>query len=141
SVDIGGLSPGSQYDRLAVGGAATLAGTLNVSMANGYTPNSGNTFQVITYASRSGAFSTVNGLELGNGLTLYPDYNPTNLTLRVAGTSTPMLSVHVTWQGIPQPSSRNTTETVTMTLRLTGGGPATEYTGMTTDANGYFTVP
>src|SRR5439155_10936045 len=54
---------------------------------------------------------------------------------------TPQLVVHVVWQGIPQPNTRNTTETVTMTLRLTGGGPDNEYTGMTTDANGYFTVP
>src|SRR5205807_2252071 len=54
---------------------------------------------------------------------------------------TPVLVVHVTWQGITQPNSRNTTETVTSTLRLVGGGPAYEYTGMTTDANGNFTMP
>jgi len=53
----------------------------------------------------------------------------------------PALVVHLTWQGIAQPSSRNTTETVTATLRLVSGGPAYEYTGYTTDANGVFTLP
>ncbi|MFL5734904.1 MAG: kelch repeat-containing protein, partial [Chloroflexia bacterium] len=61
-----------------------------------------------------------------------PTYTPTP----AAGN----LVVHVTWQGIAQPNSRNTTETVTTTLRLTGGGPATEYTGYTTDANGFYTI-
>jgi hypothetical protein len=49
--------------------------------------------------------------------------------------------MHVTWQGIPQPNSRNTTETVTSTLRLQTGGPAYEYSGYTTNASGYFTLP
>src|SRR5438067_8487152 len=54
--------------------------------------------------------------------------------------ATPVLAVHVTWQGIPQPNSRNTTETITMTLRL-GSGAASEYNGYTTDANGNVTLP
>jgi hypothetical protein len=138
NIRIGGPS---QFDTLAVGGTATLGGTLNVSLTNGFAPSNGNAFQVISYASRSGAFATMNGLEPGNGLTFYPEYNLTNFTLRASATSVPVLSVHVTWQGIPQPNSRNTTETITMTLRLAGGGPANEFTGMTTDAGGYFTVP
>ncbi|MFL5734906.1 MAG: proprotein convertase P-domain-containing protein [Chloroflexia bacterium] len=52
-----------------------------------------------------------------------------------------VLVVHVTWQGITQPSSRNTTETVTATLRLLPNGLATEYAGYTTDAGGFFTLP
>jgi hypothetical protein len=30
---------------------------------------------------------------------------------------------------------------ISLTLRLQSGGPASEYTGMTTDASGFFTVP
>jgi hypothetical protein len=54
---------------------------------------------------------------------------------------TPVLVVHLVWQGISQPNTRNTTETLTMTLRSTGGGAATEYTGYTTDASGNVSVP
>jgi len=53
---------------------------------------------------------------------------------------TPVLVVHLTWQGIAQPNTRNTTETVTATLRL-ASGPATEYVGYATDASGNFTLP
>jgi hypothetical protein len=51
-----------------------------------------------------------------------------------------LLVSHVTWQGISQPNSSNTTQTITLTLRLVGGGPYYDYAGMTTDASGYFTV-
>jgi hypothetical protein len=57
-----------------------------------------------------------------------------------ADTPTALLVAHVTWQGISQPNSHNTTQTITLTLRLAGGGPYFDYTNMTTDANGYFTV-
>jgi len=47
----------SQSDVLAVSGVATLAGTLHATLAPGYAPN-GESFNVLTYGSRSGAFST-----------------------------------------------------------------------------------
>ena len=55
--------------------------------------------------------------------------------------ATPQLVVHVVWQGIAQPSSRNTTETITTTLRLVGGGPDIEYGPIATDATGFYTIP
>src|SRR5436305_9796865 len=72
--------------------------------------------------------------------TATPTITPTN-TATVTPAVTPQLVVHLTWQGIAQPSSRNTTETVTTTLRLVGGGPDNEYTGYSTDANGTYTIP
>ncbi|MFL5735176.1 MAG: hypothetical protein ACJ78Q_18625 [Chloroflexia bacterium] len=66
-----------------------------------------------------------------------PAATPTNTpTFTPTSTPTPVLVVHVTWHGIPQPNSRNTTETITMTLRPIAGGPPTEYSGYTTDAGG-----
>jgi len=56
-------------------------------------------------------------------------------------TPTAVLVVHVTWQGIPQPNSRNTTETITMTLRSSAGGAASEFAGFATDASGFVTFP
>lgn len=72
-----------QFGSVAVTGAATLAGTLNVQFVSGYTPPVGTTFKVLTYASRTGTFATVNVTGLANGLTLTPQYNATDLTLVV----------------------------------------------------------
>jgi hypothetical protein len=48
---------------------------------------------------------------------------------------------HVTWQGRPaQPSSLQQLP-ITVTLRLASGGPDNEYTDLTTDAGGVFTLP
>ncbi len=57
-VEDGGPFP-FQYDQLVVTGAATLAGTLDVRTINGYVPDPADTFNPITYASRSGEFDTV----------------------------------------------------------------------------------
>ncbi|HKB36124.1 MAG TPA: hypothetical protein VKD72_06700 [Gemmataceae bacterium] len=80
NVELGGLTAGSQFDQLVVSGSASLAGTLNVSRLNGFTPSTGDSFQAITFGSRSGTFSTITGLQQG-GTQLTPQYNSTNFTL------------------------------------------------------------
>lgn len=67
NVSIGGAST-SQFGRITVTGSATLDGTLNVSLANGFIPVLGNRFRFMTFASRSGFFATTNGLDIGGGL-------------------------------------------------------------------------
>jgi hypothetical protein len=52
-------------------------------------------------------------------------------------TPTPVLVGHVTWQGIPQPDSRNNGITATLTLCV-GGTPVNR--SVSTDAGGFFTV-
>ena len=47
-------------DVLRVTGNASLGGTLDVSSINGFTGSSGNTFDVLTYGSRTGDFATRN---------------------------------------------------------------------------------
>jgi hypothetical protein len=61
SVKIGGATAGTQYDQLAVGGTATLNGTLNVSLLGGFTPNSGEMFQPLTSTAESGTFASLTG--------------------------------------------------------------------------------
>lgn len=56
-VELGGTTPGT-YDRLNAGLAATLAGNLVVSLVNGYVPNIGDSFTLLTYTSRTGTFTT-----------------------------------------------------------------------------------
>ena len=57
SLLVGGPTPG-QTDSLSIAGAATLGGTLQIAPGAGYTPAWGNVFTIMTFASRSGDFST-----------------------------------------------------------------------------------
>jgi hypothetical protein len=59
-VEIGGTTPGSQFDRADVSGSgrvATLAGLLDISLIDGFTPSSGDSFTIMTYPSHTGAFT------------------------------------------------------------------------------------
>ncbi len=84
NVQVGASTSGGPYDQLAVTGAVQFGGTFSVSSANGFTPQVGNQFSVITYASRSGEFSTYDGLSYATGKTFQTDYNATNFTLVAA---------------------------------------------------------
>ncbi len=54
------MTAGTEFDRLAISGTATLSGALNISLINGFTPNPGDSFQIMTFGSRSGTFTTIN---------------------------------------------------------------------------------
>lgn len=83
NVKLGGLVPGSGYDRLAVSGTAQLDGTLNVSLANNFAPAPGDQFQVLTCASRNGQFSSVNSAAISNHATIEHSYTPNAVVLTV----------------------------------------------------------
>lgn len=93
-IEIGGHTPGLLYDRLVVGGHATLAGRLQVSSINGFAPQLGDTFEILTCASETGAFSSVDPTGIP-GTSWLPRYNGTNVTLVLANSlvlSAPHLS-------------------------------------------------
>lgn len=71
-IELGGTSQGVSYDLLSVTGTATLGGTMNVGLHGGFTGSAGDAFDVITYASRSGDFATVN-FPPGYGITATPN--------------------------------------------------------------------
>jgi hypothetical protein len=73
-MEIGGLQAGTQSDQLQISGTATLGGTLNVSVINGFTPAAGNTFPLVTCRTRTGTFGTINGLQQ-SGYSFTPDYD------------------------------------------------------------------
>ena len=58
-IELGGTAAGAGYDQLSVGGTAKLAGALDVSYWNGFTPSLGNVFTVLVATARSGGFSTL----------------------------------------------------------------------------------
>jgi hypothetical protein len=80
TIEIGGPALAS-YDRLVVNGTASLAGTINVVLLNGFVPTAGTSFQVLTFRSHTGDFDTYAGLDLGNGLSFVPGLSGTGLTL------------------------------------------------------------
>jgi hypothetical protein len=61
NIELGGTTPGSGYDQLNISGQGSLTGTLNVSFWNGYTPNVGDSFQILNYGTAGTLTPTING--------------------------------------------------------------------------------
>jgi hypothetical protein len=96
---IADVAPGTGFDQLAVTGAAALGGTLAIETAPGFHPTLGQTFQILTFASHTGTFSSVTGLSLGDGLVYDVVYNATDVTLVVAS------EVGETYDAVERPRS------------------------------------
>ena len=57
-IEIGGTTPDTEHDQLVITGNASLGGTMEVVLINGYVPSSlPQTFDVVTYASHTGSFN------------------------------------------------------------------------------------
>jgi hypothetical protein len=77
TVDIGGRTAGAEYDQLVVSGSVSLDGTLTVNLVNGFVPQSGDAFAILTFGSGSGVFAALNG----DGPLFTPRYDPNDVTL------------------------------------------------------------
>jgi hypothetical protein len=84
SIKVGGTAA-NQFDSVAVTNGATLAGTLNVSLINGFVPVTGNNFDILTYSSKTGSFGTINNA----GFTVDSTTSPTKTTLLGVTGATP----------------------------------------------------
>ena len=78
-VEIGGQIPIIEYDQYTIAGAAALDGILDVTLTGGFTPGSGDSFEVMNFASYTGGFASING----HGQGYNPNYEATRLTLVV----------------------------------------------------------
>jgi hypothetical protein len=58
-VQLGGSPAGGQFGKLVVGSTATLAGTLQLDLVNGYGGNPGDIFMILVFGSRSGDFDNI----------------------------------------------------------------------------------
>jgi hypothetical protein len=114
-IDLGGTTVGSQYDQLAVSGTASLGGTIDVSLINGFHPALGSTFQPLTFGSSTGNFGFYNGIVLGNRLLLDPALNPNNLTLT---TQSAVTTATLAAPASPSVSGQSVTFTATVTVAL-----------------------
>jgi fibronectin-binding autotransporter adhesin len=67
-MELGGTLDGFSYDALRSLGPVTLGGALNVSLINSFLPSLGNHFELFTWTTRTGAFSSVSLPALSAGL-------------------------------------------------------------------------
>ncbi len=86
NIELGGANPGTGYDRLTVSGTLTLNAPVNITLINGFVPTPGQTFQILSFGSNVRATSPwITGLDLGNGISLYPQISATSITLKAVG--------------------------------------------------------
>jgi len=87
-IQLGGTTP-SLFDRLIVTGAASMAGTLNVTLLPGFSPQEGDTFFIVNHlTSGTGNFSIENLPDLPGSLMFEIDYADPGVTLTVVSRST-----------------------------------------------------
>ena len=87
-IELGGTSPGGEHDQLnhVLGdGVADLGGELDVALLGGFTPSSGDTFEIITATNVMDTFVTESLPALGGGISLDVVYSPTAVSLVVVG--------------------------------------------------------
>jgi RHS repeat-associated protein len=106
---IGGTPASGLFGQIASAGTATLAGTFNLSLVNGFTPGTSQDFKVMTFTSASGTFAAITGLgsnftQVINATSLdlvSTTTNPVDLTLTQVTAPTAATGgqpIAVTWQ-------------------------------------------
>jgi hypothetical protein len=70
AIELAGTQQGVTYDLLQITGIANLGGTLNVTNSGGFSPVPGNIFDIMTFAGRTGDFSSIN-LPAGSNLLVF----------------------------------------------------------------------
>lgn len=94
------LGPGAGSDRLVVGGAFTFGGTLALSLAHGYDPVLGTSFDLFDFGSASGTFATVSLPTLGTGLGWDTTGLYTTGTIVVSASPIPEPGAWAAWVGM-----------------------------------------
>lgn len=88
AIEVGGHTPGTQHDWLAIDGTATIDGALGVELidigSGTFSPQLGDSFDVLTATNGvSGEFATQNLPLLSSSLTWHIDYGTNAVTLEV----------------------------------------------------------
>jgi hypothetical protein len=83
---LGGPAASNLYGSLTAGGAATLAGTLSATVAGSYSPSVNDGFNLLSYASLTGGFSSIQ-LPSSGSYTFQSSVNPTYVGISALPTS------------------------------------------------------
>ncbi|MAT69109.1 MAG: hypothetical protein CMJ58_06240 [Planctomycetaceae bacterium] len=98
-MELGGLLPGSQHDKIVHTGLSAAGGTLDVVLINAFTPAAGNVFDLFDWnAGVLGSFATVNLPALNVGLSWDASDLYAGGTLAV--TAVPEASPALLWSGL-----------------------------------------
>ncbi len=120
----GQTTPGVGFDALTVTGAASLNGSINATVVNGFSPTANDSYGVLSFASVSGDFASPTGFELGSNRFLVRTFTPMALNLVVKLQPVITSANHV---ALPQTLQRSFTVTTTgvptPTLSMTGALP------------------
>ena len=81
-IEIGGLAVDTEYDRLVVVESASLSGTMRIELIDDFEPQVGDTFEVMTFASSTGAIA-LDAPCLPGGLVFQVSQSSTGITLTV----------------------------------------------------------
>ena len=89
NMEIGGNTPGSGYDQLRVIGTATLGGTLNLKLINGFNPRLGDVFEIIDPNAVAGEFARINA----EGFGVQANYAAGGITVTVTSVPDRLLNI------------------------------------------------
>jgi len=89
AVELAGDEPGAAYDVLNVSEGVTIDGVLRVEVDPMFLPDFGETFEILTFASRTGQFAAASGLGLGEGRRLDLTYGEHDIVLAVVPIGSP----------------------------------------------------
>jgi hypothetical protein len=113
AIEIGGATPCSQHDQLQASGTATLGGTLTITMFGGYTPGVTTSYTILTAATVSGTFATINYPTVC-GIAWSIAYNATNVVVTATVAAQPEINVQGNGvsiaDGDPTPSATDHTD-------------------------------
>ncbi|MGD0388819.1 MAG: hypothetical protein ABSC42_07685 [Tepidisphaeraceae bacterium] len=103
AAQLGGPPAGLLFGTLSAGGTATLGGTLQAVLVDGYSPSINDGFALLKYATQTGAFSSTQ-LPSGASYAFQPAVNPTYLGISALPTS---LTTAVNIASVIDPASTN----------------------------------
>jgi hypothetical protein len=143
-VSLSGLAPGTGFGQIQFTGAPTFAGKFAVNTLNGYHPNLGDSFAVMTYPSFTGGLSGYNGLNIGGGLLLTPNLAASALTLVTGRAPTSLSGISVSGTNVVLKGADGLTGKTNITLTSTNAAkPLAQWTPIATNvlaADGAFTI-
>ena len=85
NIQLGGTMTG-EYDELLISNTAELDGILNISLVNGYAPELGDSFDIISFGSRQGDFDDIILPTLSGDLAFSAQFIGNTLNLEVVNT-------------------------------------------------------
>jgi len=95
-MELGGTAAGAEYDQIVAAGVVTLSGSLRATLIDGYVPQAGDHFQIISATGGvSGTFATEDLPALPPGLEWEVQHNATDFTLIAMPAGATILGRHL----------------------------------------------